>query len=55
MAICPDCLLTPAFNGRRLQCTYTVGLMQGIVFDHVYKDLTPFFFARLFGIVAFFS
>ena len=45
----------PAFNGRHLHCIYTVRLMQGIVFDHVYKDLTPFFFATLFGIVAFFS
>jgi hypothetical protein len=44
-----------AFNDGRLQCTYTAGLMQGIVFDHVYKDLTLFFFATLFGIVAFFS
>jgi hypothetical protein len=24
-----------AFNDRRLQCTYTVGLMQGIMFDCV--------------------
>jgi hypothetical protein len=28
--------------------------MQGIVFDLVYKGLTIFFFAMLFGIVAFF-
>lgn len=53
MAICPDCLPTPVCNGRRLQYNYTVRLMQGIVFEPVYKDLTLFFFAGLFGIEAF--
>jgi hypothetical protein len=56
MAICPHCFADkPAFSSRCPKCTHKVGLMQGIVFDLVYKGPTVFlFFAMLFGIVAFF-
>ncbi len=56
MAICPHCFTDkPAFSSRCPKCTQKVGLMQGIVFDLVYKGLTVFiFFAMLFGLVAIF-